>query len=70
MSGAETRETTADHHSVRECDRLLRASPGYNAFRCSPRDFACTCGREWRHVCDEAEGCFYVVRVDPFAVVA
>lgn len=47
-------------HPPAHCDRVLRAFDGYDRFRCQPLRFTCTCGRVWVHVCDEAEGCFYV----------
>ena len=39
------------------CEAELKASPRYNLFNCAPTWFRCSCGREFEHVCDEAEGC-------------
>jgi hypothetical protein len=46
-------------HSTATCDKLLRADPSHDTFRCQPKLWMCECGRAWAHVCDEAEGCFY-----------
>lgn len=43
-----------------DCDAELRADPRYDPFRCRPDWFKCSCGRRWVHICDEAEGCFYM----------
>jgi hypothetical protein len=51
-------------HGIATCDRLLRADTNYNANRCTPARWTCECGREWVHVCDEAEGCFYTEEKD------
>jgi len=54
-------------HPIAECDRLLRALPGYDQFRCTPKAFDCSCGRRWVHVCDESEGCWYEIDDEPAA---
>lgn len=49
-------------HPIAECDRALRSDPRYSPNHCDwLPEFDCPCGRVWTHVCDEAEGCFYVV---------
>lgn len=48
-------------HPPRHCDKKLRAFDGYDRHKCEPARFTCTCGRIWVHICDEAEGCFYVL---------
>ncbi len=47
-------------HSPADCQRELYAAPDFDRFRCKPESFVCSCGQEWAHVCDEAEGCFYI----------
>lgn len=51
-------------HPLTECDRRLKQQPDYNIFRCTPKTFECSCGRKFSHVCDEAEGCSWVM-VEP-----
>lgn len=51
-------------HPVTHCDRVLRTSDSFDRFTCNPLRFVCTCGRVWFHVCDEAEGCFYVMETE------
>lgn len=47
-----------DPHS---CDAELRCSDGYDPHHCAPGVFDCSCGRQFEHVCDEAEGCFWAL---------
>ncbi len=42
-----------------DCDAELRAAPGYHPSQCKPETFKCSCGKQYGHVCDEAEGCWW-----------
>ncbi len=35
------------------------ADPGYHPGQCKPETFKCSCGKQYAHVCDEAEGCWW-----------
>lgn len=51
----------ARQHPLWACDRELRADPRRDVFRCEPKTWTCSCGRRFEHVCDEAEGCSWVL---------
>lgn len=47
------------------CDRFLnRKYPNHAQARDGER-WVCTCGKEYEHVCDEAEGCSWRLCVQP-----
>lgn len=50
---------------MHDCESELKANPSYDQFRCVPATFDCSCGRQYEHVCDEAEGCFYALVESP-----
>jgi hypothetical protein len=52
------------HHTLSECDRELHNDSRYDPFHCRPDWFTCSCGRKFVHICDEAEGCFYITVED------
>ncbi len=42
-----------------DCDVELRADPAFRPSQCKPETFKCSCGTQYAHVCDEAEGCWW-----------
>lgn len=46
-------------HTLRDCEKA--APPGFllSPVRQNGERWTCSCGRAWKHVCDEAEGCYW-----------
>jgi hypothetical protein len=42
-----------------DCDVELRGSPNFHPGQCRRDTFQCSCGTQYAHVCDEAEGCWW-----------
>ncbi len=45
--------------AAHDCDTELRADPAFRPSQCKPETFMCSCGKDYAHVCDEAEGCWW-----------
>jgi hypothetical protein len=46
------------------CDKELNEKYPTHSQALDGERWACSCGRVWEHVCDEAEGCCWVPRVE------
>ena len=48
-----------------DCDRVLNRTYPSHAQAQDGERWRCTCGNEFEHVCDEAEGCSWIPYVQP-----
>jgi hypothetical protein len=55
---------TVSHHTFPQpqhsCDAEIRATGPSSLIALDGDLWACSCGRLWVHICDEAEGCYWV----------
>lgn len=49
------------HENLRACEAALQVQRESFPEPCEPSRFTCECGREFQHVCEESEGCSWVL---------
>lgn len=63
-SGSKAAPLPLAHHKHAECEAVLeRTYPNHSQAE-DGEVWTCECGTVWVHVCDEAEGCFWVAVED------